>query len=294
MATWTFNRTIFQNGFDISSSVIFSDFDEMDLLSYSPTQLRLRDFDIDFNDIFTFSGSGLRYTFSGGMLVDVTAGTVNSLSASTNGQVIATWTGAAVSASAMFDYIVSNNFAALNTLLFSTSDTYRMTNAADRVRGFAGNDTVYGYNGNDTISGDTGNDILFGGLGNDRLLGNDGADRLIGEEGVDLLTGGAGADVFAFIKMGATNRDIITDFRAIDDALHFENAVFSAFSYTGRLRAADFVLGTAAADGADRFIYQQSTGNLWYDRDGSGSAAKVLVAELADGTSLTVADIFII
>ena len=61
-----------------------------------------------------------------------------------------------------------------------------------------------------------------------------------------------------------------------------------------RLRAADFVLGTAAQDAADRVIYDRASGNLWYDADGSGRGAKVLVAELRDGTALGAGDIHIL
>ena len=289
MASITLNRNLF--GFTLTSSSELDGLELFDIVSRTSTRLTLTA-EGDYVNLF---GTGFAYQMSNGRIVGVTGGTVSNLTLTDGGSVTyVNWSGLSVSASKFFNFLVTDNWTGLNALLFNTSDSYRLTNGEDAMRGFGGNDTVYGYNGNDTLSGDTGNDILFGGLGNDRLLGNDGADRLVGEAGVDVLTGGAGLDVFVFTNASAMHRDSITDFRAIDDALHFDNAAFTAFTYTGRLRAADFVAGTAAADGADRFIYQQSTGNLWYDRDGSGTAAKILVAELADGTSLTAADIFII
>lgn len=297
MPTIEFNRAN-PNGIDILSSAVFDGLEEWSVLTKTSTQFRLQD-----QDTVTFTGTGLTYSYTEGELTGVSGGTVNSIVDVNNGTNFVSWTGLNVSAAAMFTYVISDNWSALNTLLFTTGDTYKMTDAADNVRGFGGNDVVYGYGGNDMLTGDAGNDKLFGGLGKDKLLGGAGADKLdggsgadtlIGGAGIDTLTGGTGADAFVFATAGATNRDIITDFRAVDDALRFDNDVFSAFSYTGQLRSSGFVAGTAAVDTSDRFIYQKSTGNLWYDRDGSGSAAKVLVAELVDGTTLTAADIFIL
>lgn len=326
MAVWNFSRSI-TDGIEFLSSSIYDGFEQLDVLSRSSTQLRLQD--PEFRDIFTFSGTGLTYSLSGGTL-SVTGGTLTGLTASFNGQLFGTWNGFSIPAATMYTYIRTDNWTALNTLLFNTSDTYNLTDGRDEVRGFGGIDRMNGFGGDDSLLGDTGNDTLFGGLGNDtliggsgndilrgeagndslvgdsgndklfgdsgadRLLGGLGLDTLIGGLGVDTMTGGAGADVFAFNHALAADREIITDFNRLEDDLHFDNDAFTAFSYTGQLRASGFVLGTAATDTADRFIYQQSTGNLWYDRDGSGAAVKVLVAELADGTALSAADIFIL
>lgn len=317
MAVWTFLRNI-SEGTEIMSSSIYDGFENLDVLFRSSTQLRLQD--PEFRDIFTFTGTGLTYSLSGGTL-SVTGGTLTGLTGTNNGQVFATWTGINISAATMSSYVRTDNWTALNALIFNTSDTYNLTDGRDKVRafggndqlnGFGGNDTLYGDSGNDSLKGGTGNDLAYGGLGNDSLWGESGNDKLFGDSGndrlsgsfgndtliggtgIDTMTGGTGADVFAFNHTGATNREILTDFNAVDDALHFNNDAFTAFSYTGQLRASHFVSGTNALDTNDRFIYQQSTGSLWYDRDGSGAAAKVLVAELVDGTRLTAADIFIL
>ena len=344
MAIWTFDRRF--PGMDLMSSPILDVVETLEVERATSTIFRFQD--PFFGDLVTFTGTGLTYATSNTM-TQLTGGTFNGFSIRLDGEtVVKAWTGFSISAPTVFQYLADNNRAALNTLIFNTSDTYNMTDDADSVRGFGGNDRINGFGGNDRLFGDSGNDTLGGGLGNDALrgdagndsllgdsgndtltagLGNDilrgdagndsllgdsgndklfgdsgadrlngglGADTLIGGVGIDTMIGGAGADVFAFNDNGATNREIISDFIAVDDALHFNNDAFTAFAYTGQLRASGFVLGTAATDLADRFIYQLSTGNLWYDRDGSGAAAKVLVAELADGTGLTTADIFIL
>ena len=290
MATLNFNRLL--SGIGLQSSNEFDGILDAAIVSRSSTRLTLDDAD---GDYITFVGTGISYQMSGNRIVGI-SGTLNTvlLTNPSGSETYLTWSGLNTSAASFLTYVKNFNWTALNSLLFNTSDTYNLTNGRDVVRGFGGNDVMNGFNGNDRLFGDQGNDKLFGGIGTDSLNGGSGADRLVGGAGIDTLTGGAGADVFVFEEKGAANRDIITDFSAVDDALHFDNGPFNAFNYTGQLRAANFTTGTAATDTSDRFIYQKSTGNLWYDADGSRGGAKVLVAELADGTTLTAADIFII
>ncbi|WP_151717396.1 calcium-binding protein [Gemmobacter serpentinus] len=313
MPTITYNRNL--PGQVLVSTDIFEDILDLDVMQATSTRLVLR----DGGDQVTFAGSGFGIVLRGGEIVDVTGGTVTSISARVGGQTLLDWTGLKVSAQDLAFSIFSGNWTALNTLMLGKADTIKATNGNDRINGFGGNDTIYGYKSNDVLGGGAGNDQLIGGdgrdtlngdAGNDKLFGDDpnarskgaadrlnggaGNDTLMGGAGIDTLTGGSGSDVFVFNVTGAKNRDIITDFNSKQDDLHFDNDAFTAFSYTGKLRAADFVLGTAAKDAADRFIYEKSTGNLWYDADGSKGGAKVLVAELKDGTTLTAGDIFII
>ncbi|MNU08007.1 hypothetical protein D3C72_2538740 [compost metagenome] len=54
-------------------------------------------------------------------------------------------------------------------------------------------------------------------------------------------------------------------------------------------------LDLGAADSNDRILYDQDRGDLYYDRDGSGTAyAAVKIAEIANFTTLTHADFFVI
>jgi Ca2+-binding RTX toxin-like protein len=293
MASIVFSRAL--PGTTVLSSRVFIDTQDAPILATNPTSLVLSASDTR-DDRLSFIGSGLSYVFVGGELMGVNAGTVTRIlyNNPSLGQTYFDWTGLNVSAPTFVEYVMTSNWSALNTLLFNTSDTYDLTDGRDAVRGFGGNDVINGYGGADRLIGDDGNDKLSGGNGADVMEGGSGADTLIGGAGVDTYTGGAGADVFAFTSRAFANREIVTDFNGAVDELHFDNDAFTAFTYTGQLRSADFARGTEAADVTDRFIYQKSTGNLWYDADGSRAGGKVLVAELADGTALSAGDIFIL
>lgn len=212
------------------------------------------------------------------------------------------------------------------------ADTIRGYKGDDRLSGGGGNDRLFGDNGNDRLSGYFGADVLFagsgadrlnggggkdrlsggngadvlgGGGGNDRLHGNAGADRLIGGAGRDVLNGGLGrdtlaggkgADDFVFSSKGWAHRDTVTDFARVADDVLFQDSVFSALHHKadGHLRASEFRAGTAAQDGNDHVIYHRATGRLWYDEDGKGGKAKMLIAEFDDGTALQANDVFVI
>jgi serralysin len=110
------------------------------------------------------------------------------------------------------------------------------------------------------------------------------------------MTGGAGSDIFRFdtAPNGATNRDTITDYNVAADTIHLENAIFTSLGAAGTLSAQFFRIGTAAADSNDYIIYNQATGVLSYDADGSGVAAAVQFATLSSGLALTNADFVVI
>jgi hypothetical protein len=153
-----------------------------------------------------------------------------------------------------------------------------------------------GNGGANRLSGEGGSDRLTGGSGGDRLDGGRGNDALDGGTGADSLTGGAGRDVFVFSATpSAGNADRITDFRVVDDTIHLDDAVFAGLR-RGALAGSAFVKNTSgnAADRSDRVIYESDTGKVWYDRDGTGSASKVLVATLDKNLALTAADFLVI
>jgi Ca2+-binding RTX toxin-like protein len=152
----------------------------------------------------------------------------------------------------------------------------------DSLFGGAGRDKLYGGVGDDTLSGGTGRDQLFGGSGRDRLDG--GLDR-------DQLTGGAGADRFVFDDraFGASKRDVIVDFSADEDRVLLDNAVFKALGRTGLLNESAFkIVGNGqSVDRSDRILYNERSGVLSYDADGSAGRAKPLsFAELKPGLDL--------
>ena len=143
---------------------------------------------------------------------------------------------------------------------------------------------ILGNAGANILTGTAHADTISGGGGADRLLGGGGDDRLLGGAGNDSLTGGAGADRFVLDQaLSATsNRDLLTDFLPDSDTIELSLAVFRALGGTpGVLSAEQFWSGagvTRAHDASDRLIYNTTTGDLYYDADGSGSGAAVAIA----------------
>jgi serralysin len=165
----------------------------------------------------------------------------------------------------------------------------------ENATGGNGADTITGNGAANRLTGLGGSDRLQGGAGDDRLFGNGGNDQLGGGAGSDSLTGGAGRDSFVFRSaLETTSHDVITDFRVVDDTIRLDNAVFSGLS-TGDLSGAAFVRNASgnAEDRSDRIIYEKDTGNLYFDRDGSGSAAKVHFATLDKNLALSQADFLV-
>jgi Ca2+-binding RTX toxin-like protein len=151
-----------------------------------------------------------------------------------------------------------------------------------------------GTQGNETLTGGAGNDKLHGKQGNDTLLGNGGDDILIGGIGNDILMGGAGADRF-FRWYSKTGIDTITDFQVGEDTLYVSARGFGDGLVKGAAIAADqFTLGSDASNSSDRFIYDQSTGALFFDADGTGSFEQIQIAQLSTGLAITNTDIFVI
>lgn len=144
----------------------------------------------------------------------------------------------------------------------------------------------------------TGNSLANTILGNtnaNTLKGEGGADTLNGGLGQDKLYGGASNDIFIFsVALTAANRDIIYDFNLGNDTIQLENAIFTKAGAVGALNAAAFALSTATAAADDRIIYNKTTGQLFYDSDGSGAAAAILFATLQNKPTVTAADFQVI
>lgn len=161
------------------------------------------------------------------------------------------------------------------------------------LTGTASGDSLTGSSGADYIVGLGGSDTLVGLGGNDKLDGGSSNDKLYGKDGVDILTGGSGRDTFVFDTAISGGVDKITDFLAVDDTIRLENAYFTGLS-TGSLASSAFHIGAAAHDSSDRIIYDQTSGALYFDADGTGSAVAQQFALLTPGTAVTNADFSII
>jgi Ca2+-binding RTX toxin-like protein len=152
-----------------------------------------------------------------------------------------------------------------------------------------------GAEGRDLLIGGSGSDALDGGGGSDRLIGNAGNDRLNGGPGVDELTGGPGFNTFVFnAALRSSNVDTIRDFRPFFDTIKLDNAVFGGLP-TGVLSAAAFHVGTKAVDDDQRIIYNDATGQLFFDKDGAAGARQIQFASIAGSPdNITAGDFFVI
>lgn len=152
-------------------------------------------------------------------------------------------------------------------------------------------DTLIGNPLPNVISGGAGNDYLNGGSGHDVVSGDDGNDLLNGYAGSDTLNGGAGADRFRFdtALSAFANVDTIIDFSVPEDTIQLSRSTFPALTL-GNLPSAAFYIGTTAEDPNHRIVYDQGSGNIFYDPDGSGAAAQILFAKVHAGVALTSAD----
>jgi Ca2+-binding RTX toxin-like protein len=146
--------------------------------------------------------------------------------------------------------------------------------------------------GNDVGRGQDGNDVLDGGLGNDVLIGGVGKDRLIGGFGIDTLTGNSSNDVFVFDDV-ASGRDVVTDFKSGLDSFELAAGAFGIAAGHALVLGTDFFLSTTSggATGAvPSVIYETDAGRVWFDFDGAGAAAPILLALLTGAPAVIAAD----
>jgi len=164
-----------------------------------------------------------------------------------------------------------------------------------------GSASLYG-NGNNLkniLTGNSGHNALRGAGGNDTVLGGAGDDLLAGDLGFDTLTGGSGSDLFAFnTKLSTSNVDRVKDFSRRDDFIGLDDDVFRKLPGTadGKLMsAANYRVGSSARDGNDYLIYNPANDHLYYDSDGSGAKAPVLIATITlSGSSAPAASDFVL
>jgi Ca2+-binding RTX toxin-like protein len=166
------------------------------------------------------------------------------------------------------------------------------------LNGGAGDDTLANlpdywwvggvFNCNDTVA-------LNGGDGNDTLKNESsyGNVTLTGGAGNDTLTGGGGADKFFFNNF-SEGIDTITNFTVASDIIDISAAGFGGGLVAGALDASQFFVGTAASDANDLFIYDNTTGALYFDQDGNNAGfTQVEIVGLASGLSLSANDFVI-
>lgn len=160
----------------------------------------------------------------------------------------------------------------------------------DWLKGGHGNDALFGGKGADIAMGGRGKDLLIGGKGADVLTGGRGNDTLDGGLGHDTLTGGPGEDIFAFTTTldPVANVDTLIDVRADHDAIALARSVFTGIGKT--LDPDEFHVGTGPVTPSTRIIYNDITGELFYDADGLRPDTPVLFAIVDNHAALSASD----
>jgi len=163
----------------------------------------------------------------------------------------------------------------------------------DTIVGMAGGDSLFGGSGNDSLSGGAGSDYISGDEGNDIIDGGSGDDTIEGRLGKDTLAGGAGSDTFLFdfnLDTKNSDADVIADFAPGVDSI----TLFIGES-DRELKLSEFKSGAglnAAKTEDQRVIYDTSTGKLYYDADGRGGEACVLVVTLVGKPNIKYSDVY--
>lgn len=152
----------------------------------------------------------------------------------------------------------------------------------------------YAWETTRTFNGTPGADNLRGSYTNDLLVGGAGNDRLNGAYGHDVLFGGSGNDTFVFDRNASTsgNSDQIVDFSSGQDNFELSSSKFTSLGSS--FNAANLFFGEKAHDSNDFVIYNQATGDLFYDRDGSGSRSAQLIANLQNRATVRIEDFDIV
>lgn len=121
---------------------------------------------------------------------------------------------------------------------------------------------------------------------NDVLKGSNASDEFESLGGKDTMTGRGGSDNFVWNDESQLGKgDVVTDFDttgADHDYLTFEVA-----NFTGMTTTAVVVNGTAATSAVGTFIFNAANDILYWDEDGTGSAAKVAIVKLTGVASLS-------
>ena len=164
--------------------------------------------------------------------------------------------------------------------------------------GNALNNTITGTDIGNALRGGDGNDDINGGAGDDAVLGGNGADTLNGGLGADDITTGFGNDRVVFnTVLGGNNIDDVFDFNQFgNDTFVLENTgvgLFNALA-NGVLNALQFVVSDVALTVDQRIVYNDVTGNISYDADGSHSGAAITFAHVEAGSVLTANDFFVV
>jgi Ca2+-binding RTX toxin-like protein len=138
------------------------------------------------------------------------------------------------------------------------------------------------------ITAGAGKNTLFGGAGNDYLEGGNGS---------DVMNGGAGVDTFVLNapKFGV---DILSDFTTGIDKISIAANLYGGGLVAGEaLMNNQLLIGTGSrtTTEAQRFIYKNTTGELFFDGDGNlGQFSAQKIATFSNFSALSTSDFLVI
>jgi Ca2+-binding RTX toxin-like protein len=175
--------------------------------------------------------------------------------------------------------------------------TVSLAIASAQATGGAGKDALSGF---ENLTGGSGNDMLTGDAKANIIIGGDGNDSIIGGAGSDTLTGGNGSDAFRYNAPaeGGTSGDNIQDFTSGQDLISILKSGFAIAAGVSHGGAGNnnfdtqyfTATGVATAAGHGQFIFNDTSHQLFWDSDGAGAKAAVLIATLTNGATLHAAD----
>jgi Ca2+-binding RTX toxin-like protein len=184
-----------------------------------------------------------------------------------------------------------------NVSSFSSTASYAFTYFNDKANytGDAKANVVFGSSTADKLNGGKGSDFLQAAEGNDIVIGGAGNDWIAGGTGHDKLTGSGGNDAFVFDESPAKSIDVITDFVTGHDMIWLDHTVFTALK-AGPVDEDQFVknLSGKAVTADNHLIFEKDTGKIYYDSDGLGGAAGVVIAQLGDHQKIGSEDFLVI
>jgi serralysin len=210
--------------------------------------------------------------------------------------------------------LISGYFGSNNHLIsgLDGNDTLIGGTALDELRGGA-DDDIYGVYNSDTViieNADQGTDTVWSAVnytltanvenlylvGNANGTGNEGNNTIVGYgegnniieggAGDDFLAGGTGTDTFVLRDPLQDGIDTISDFEVNVDKFNLASINYGDDA-VGVLATGRFTVGATATDADHRIIYDNNSGALYFDADGSGLALQVQIAQLKTNLSLT-------
>ncbi len=111
------------------------------------------------------------------------------------------------------------------------------------------------------------------------------------------VSGGPGADAFVFMRKFAPKKagvPTIVDFTPGEDTIGLSKALFKGIGKAGPLKEKAFAFGGMAKDANDRILYDSSTGECRFDRDGKGGAKAKIFAVLDGNPDIDVGDFLVL